>query len=529
MNNLAGFPIANRDPSGYYLDSYGHVHEVTWWGGAWYHRDVTGDVGAPSAVAGSAIAGYERVDSEPRVCYLDGAGHLHELRWSGGWIHADLSNVTAAAPAAPGSALAAYKLCNGDPRYFYFDSNGHVHEISWWANAWHHLDVTAELQSSLVRGAFYESWHRLGDVTGSLGAPEYDQRVIRSSSSTLGFQEFGKGVIVQLENGSSAASDRNGLLLPHYPYRMTLSGLRCIKDSSGPGSDDVWLKVATRAAGPSVAWNEWRNQDVVPSDQPCKLDRVLYEGPLPETLLITSLGLEVDYTPSADDAFRKLAENIGSQFYYLPERVEISHEEVLAVKYALTAGGVVGGLVGLIVCRSHPALAPFTEVGVYGGIAGGVSTVAIAYGMYRLWESWAPPDPLIVSQFQYDGRTMLAALSGGPLPSAIDWMEVVDRLYVRVTYSRSGGDVIEVQEYNNNALGSKYVLTLKHSRVPARTSVVPDVTGMRLQQAYTALAGAGLRAATTGRGGMVYRQSPNAGRAVEPGSSVTLTLRPDIP
>ena len=59
-------------------------HEISWWNNAWHHLDVSSQCGAPPAVAGSAVAGYQRVNGEPRACYLDAAGHLHELRYMGG-------------------------------------------------------------------------------------------------------------------------------------------------------------------------------------------------------------------------------------------------------------------------------------------------------------------------------------------------------------------------------------------------------------------------------------------------------------
>ncbi len=79
--------------------------------------------------------------NEPRVAYLDTAGHMHELRYAGGWIHADLSAITHATPAATGTALVGYKIGGGDPRYYFLDAGGHIQEISWWANAWHSHDT----------------------------------------------------------------------------------------------------------------------------------------------------------------------------------------------------------------------------------------------------------------------------------------------------------------------------------------------------------------------------------------------------
>jgi hypothetical protein len=62
-------------------------------------------------VAGSPLSGYEwAAGNSKQVVYLDGAGHVHELFvTTGAWAHADLSALAGAPPAVAGSPLSGYQ------------------------------------------------------------------------------------------------------------------------------------------------------------------------------------------------------------------------------------------------------------------------------------------------------------------------------------------------------------------------------------------------------------------------------------
>jgi hypothetical protein len=138
---------SSLDPRVYYADPGGHVHELSWWSGAWHHRDLTGELGAPAAASGSALAAMGAgSSSDPRVYYLDGAGHVHELSWwSGAWHHRDLTGELGSIPAKPGSSLKAMGTGGAsDPRVYFLDANSDgsdIRELSWWSGAWHDRDL----------------------------------------------------------------------------------------------------------------------------------------------------------------------------------------------------------------------------------------------------------------------------------------------------------------------------------------------------------------------------------------------------
>jgi hypothetical protein len=132
-----------------YFDSAGHVHELSVeLGKNWSAADLTQEATAPAAVSGSALSGYEwTAGKSKQVVYLDVEGHVHELFIvkGGQWEHADLTAKTGASGAAKGSALTGYDWVTGASKQVsYLDGVGHLHQLRVAVGgAWGHTDLTA--------------------------------------------------------------------------------------------------------------------------------------------------------------------------------------------------------------------------------------------------------------------------------------------------------------------------------------------------------------------------------------------------
>lgn len=126
-----------------YLGTDNHVHEL-YYAGSWKHNDLTAAAGAPNAAPGSAIDGYETsFNQQQHVNYMGTDNHIHELYYSGSWKHNDLTVVAGAPAAVAGSAIDGYQTTfNNQQHVNYMDGNGHVHEL-YYDSAWHHNDLTA--------------------------------------------------------------------------------------------------------------------------------------------------------------------------------------------------------------------------------------------------------------------------------------------------------------------------------------------------------------------------------------------------
>jgi hypothetical protein len=134
----------------YYSDPGGSTQELSWWSGAWHHRNVTADSKAPAGAAGSVLAAMGTGASlDPRVYGFLPGGSISELSWwNGAWHYRDLTADTHAPVGAANSGIAAMGAgASRDPRVYYLDGGGRVHELSWWSGSWHHRDIVAELKS----------------------------------------------------------------------------------------------------------------------------------------------------------------------------------------------------------------------------------------------------------------------------------------------------------------------------------------------------------------------------------------------
>src|SRR5438105_1349663 len=116
--------------------SDGRIHELYWDSDGWHHHDLTDAAGAPGATF-TPVTGYGfTAQGTQHVDYTGTDGHIHELHWdSGNWYHANLT--------APIGAPVA----NSGPTGYEFGSVGHVvdeetesdiHELWCGSNRWRH-------------------------------------------------------------------------------------------------------------------------------------------------------------------------------------------------------------------------------------------------------------------------------------------------------------------------------------------------------------------------------------------------------
>ena len=119
-----------------------HVYEIAWLGSIWNYTPLTTVTGAPSAIAGSALASHDSGGS--RVYFIGNDNHVHELAWAnqqGQWlwnttdltsVARDIHNNPPPQPIAS-SALTSHNT-SADPggsRVYFISSDNHVHEIAW--------------------------------------------------------------------------------------------------------------------------------------------------------------------------------------------------------------------------------------------------------------------------------------------------------------------------------------------------------------------------------------------------------------
>ncbi len=135
---------------------HNHVNELAWVGSSWNTTDLPYATGAPSAIAGSALASHDSGGS--RVYFISSDSHVHELAWfvnqqsQGSWNTTDLtanakdSNSNTPPPPITGSALASHD--SSGSRVYFIGSDNHVHELAWLVNQqgqllWNTTDLTA--------------------------------------------------------------------------------------------------------------------------------------------------------------------------------------------------------------------------------------------------------------------------------------------------------------------------------------------------------------------------------------------------
>lgn len=150
---------ASHDPRVYYVGGDGHVHELAWvtlpfLGSRWYRSDLTRTTGAPppAGLRSLAVTG-TTTELFPRLYQLAADGHVWELGSNNGtdWFAKDLMGDTGAPPAAAGSTLAAHGwLPSREPRVYYFTDDDQLHELAWNAPRWQHSPLTGSTQFPLA-------------------------------------------------------------------------------------------------------------------------------------------------------------------------------------------------------------------------------------------------------------------------------------------------------------------------------------------------------------------------------------------
>jgi Fungal fucose-specific lectin len=145
-NNLTCFGVGGTATRVYYQGSGGNIYEFAWVNG-WVHNQLTGSgglaTGAPSAVAGTALACFGVDGTASRVYYQGPSGNIYELAWVNGWVHNQLTGsgglATGAPSAAAGTALACFGVGGTASRVYYVvltaNANNNVWELAW-DNGW---------------------------------------------------------------------------------------------------------------------------------------------------------------------------------------------------------------------------------------------------------------------------------------------------------------------------------------------------------------------------------------------------------
>lgn len=116
------------------LDGQYQVHELSTADGTyWNDNNLCVIAGAPAAVGGSSLSGYELTAGKSKqVAYLDAAGNVHELWVVPGreWNHANLTMRTGAPAAYPGSTLCGYQwTIRNSKQVAYLGIDGNVSEL----------------------------------------------------------------------------------------------------------------------------------------------------------------------------------------------------------------------------------------------------------------------------------------------------------------------------------------------------------------------------------------------------------------
>lgn len=142
----AGSQLTAYVPSGgsahlFHVNSSQHV-EMLWYNGNWNSQDVTASTGGPNVASGTPIA----MAGPGDFYYLDSNGHVREItllsngNWAP-WNNADITVLAGAPAAATGSQLTTYSTSTGNTYLFYINSSQSV-EALWYNGNWNGQDLT---------------------------------------------------------------------------------------------------------------------------------------------------------------------------------------------------------------------------------------------------------------------------------------------------------------------------------------------------------------------------------------------------
>jgi hypothetical protein len=134
-----------------YIGTDGHVHELVFTN-QWGHTDLTAAANAPAPAAGSALDGYETsFNNQQHVNYIGTDGHVHELVYTNHWAHTDLTAAAGAPAAVAGSKLDGYQTSfNSQQHVNYIGTDGHVHEL-FYTDHWAQTDLNNVVLASVTQ------------------------------------------------------------------------------------------------------------------------------------------------------------------------------------------------------------------------------------------------------------------------------------------------------------------------------------------------------------------------------------------
>lgn len=314
----------------------------------------------------------------------------------------------------------------------------------------------------VVAGDIAKKYEQIGGPQSELGYPLSDRGEMVIGGRLADCQHFQGGTIYRIDQTTRAVS-ADGAILPRAPYRLSLDRVICETETPGAGSDDFWLSLVVSAAldlqrGEKTSTHRWRNGDV-DSGESFSPNHTLYQGWLPEALIISCLGLEVDGTDAAADSLNKFEEGIKAfdkDWYF-------SQNDRQNAGTAIAASTVAGGYLGSAVAGGTAtatagsaagggAVIVFTgaaAVGAVVGLAAGIVVVAII--------DFLPPELLLVDRRLVSGYGIQEA---SQLQQPID----PDRgIYLDLSFTRdTNGDLLEHRRYCSNSEGSVYKLVLRH-------------------------------------------------------------------
>jgi hypothetical protein len=150
-SNLACFGYQGKDTRVQFLDAKANVCQIGFENNQWIFRNLTHESGAPAAANNSALVSFGVAESNARIYFLNGRGHVTQISWNGKkWLYDDLTK--AAVPtdssqptktARSGSPLCGFAYAGTDTRVYFQDDASRICEIAYANNRWEFTNMTA--------------------------------------------------------------------------------------------------------------------------------------------------------------------------------------------------------------------------------------------------------------------------------------------------------------------------------------------------------------------------------------------------
>lgn len=251
-------------------------------------------------------------------------------------------------------------------------------------------------------------------------------------------------------------------------YKLTMDKLRCVEETDGLGSDEVFGTVMmSEPGGNHVA--QIREFDVDTNEERL-LAVQIYDGPLPSQFFISALGLEADDEGLARQSLRDFTARVGTVDATLFESIRdspLSGEDARAlIAFSSFVGIGVGvalfgaGDVVIIVSGSSVTLS-------VGGWAGAVAAavVAAAFITIAIVDSLGP-DPIMATRSLLQGAGILVQVARDEIPPGnppLDMgSDIVTSVRNNLTRFERGFTLEQTHWYRNRAEDSTYEVTLQH-------------------------------------------------------------------